>query len=200
MTSQDRLSAFNGNNTRISGKWLHICFLFSCPEHLFPRLEFSPPVRWYCISPLPLPLPQGPCCKTVPGCEDSWGGDIWPGHLLLWGQGRLLPHSQAAVSCSVCDVSCACLRVQEVCAAHCSEHWLHCSKTVTVTAKLPSSVMLFLCQAAQVLEKTCQAGKRGWRVAAAVEGEDEISWVLIPPSEDQTKETTLTFSMFPRAG
>lgn len=122
---------------------LHICFLFSCSQHLFPRLEFSPPVRWYCISPLPLPLPQTLALRLSQAVkilkEETYGLDI------CCSEDRTgTPTQQGCCECRVCDVSCAsvcvCRRFVQL-----LEHWLHCSKAVAVTANLPSSVMLFLC-------------------------------------------------------
>lgn len=151
----------------------------------------------YCISPLSLPLPQGPCCEPVLGCEELYGGDIWLKHLLLWVQDRLLQHSETTVGHSLQDANCphVCV-VHDVLRALCSAAKQGKSRKTCLLL-----VMVFLCPGCSGFgENMCQGGKRGQRVAAAVEGVDEISSVWIPPSEEQTEETTLTFSMFHRAG
>lgn len=100
----------------------------------FPLIgQFSSSARWYCVSSLFLPSPQGLCC------EDLSGGDIWPEHLLLWEQSVLVQHTKTPVGHSVCDVNCPCVwPVHDVCVAHYLEHWLQHSKAREVTANLPS--------------------------------------------------------------
>lgn len=68
---------------------------------------------------------------------------------MAWTSAALRTGQAAPTRPGCCEpqrVSCElCLCVQEDCAAPCSEHSLHCSKAKTVTANLPSSLMLLLC-------------------------------------------------------